>query len=97
MVRSLEIIGEASKKIYPASKMKYPLIDWFKISGLRNRLIHEYFGIDYDIVRQILESEITPLKESIEIIIKKKQHRTNSLPNLVTFRLALPILLQPFT
>ena len=52
--------------------MKYPLIDWFKISGLRNRLIHEYFCIDYDIVWQILETEIAPLKESIEIIIKKE-------------------------
>jgi uncharacterized protein with HEPN domain len=70
LVRSLEIIGEASKKIHPDIKSKYPFIDWFKITGLRNRLVHEYFGIDYDIVWQILESKITPLKESIEIIIK---------------------------
>lgn len=72
LVRSLEIIGEASKKIHPEIKLKYPLIDWFKITGLRNRLIHEYFGIDYDIVWQVLETEIAPLKESIEIIIRNE-------------------------
>ena len=76
LVRSLEIIGEASKKIHPDIKSNYPLIDWFKITGLRNRLIHEYFGIDNDLVWQILETEIAPLKESIEIIIKKESPLT---------------------
>lgn len=44
IVRSLEIIGEASKRIHPDVKSRYPFVDWFKITGLRNRLAHEYFG-----------------------------------------------------
>lgn len=42
------------------------------MTGLRNRLAHKYFGIDYEIVWQVLESEIKPLKESIEFIIEKE-------------------------
>ncbi len=42
------------------------------MTGLRNLLAHEYFGIDYEIVWQVLESEITPLKESIEFIIQQE-------------------------
>ena len=72
IVRSLEIIGEASKRIHPDVKSRYPFVDWFKMTGLRNRLAHEYFGIDYEIVWQVLESEITPLKESIEFIIQQE-------------------------
>lgn len=72
IIRSLEVIGEASKRIHPDIKSKYAFIDWFKMTGLRNRLAHEYFGIDYEIVWQVLESEIKPLKESIEFIIEKE-------------------------
>lgn len=53
-VRSIEIIGEASKKIAPQIRAKYDDIEWRKISGMRNRLIHDYFAVDYDIVWDVV-------------------------------------------
>lgn len=50
IIRSLEIIGEASKKITPDYKAKYPLVPWKEMAAMRDRLIHHYFGIDYEIV-----------------------------------------------
>jgi uncharacterized protein with HEPN domain len=50
VVRSIEIIGEASKKIDDNFKSIHNHIEWKKMSGTRDKLIHDYFGIDYDIV-----------------------------------------------
>lgn len=48
--RSLEIIGEASNKLQPEIKLKYSVVPWREMSDIRNKIIHQYFGIDYDIV-----------------------------------------------
>lgn len=50
VVRQLEIIGEAARVVSEATKKKYPDIPWYNISGMRNRLIHEYFQVDIDLV-----------------------------------------------
>ena len=50
VIRNLEIIGEASKNISPSIKKQYPDIPWAEMSGMRNILIHEYFGVDLKIV-----------------------------------------------
>ena len=50
VVKALEIIGEAAKKIPSAIRKKYPNVPWSKMAGIRNRLVHEYFGIDLRIV-----------------------------------------------
>lgn len=68
--RSLEIIGEASSKINPDLKQSYPLIYWREMSDLRNRIIHHYFGIDYDIVWDVVINEIPALKKQLSIVIK---------------------------
>lgn len=49
-VRSLEIIGEAATKVGPAIRAQHPAIEWRAMAGMRNRLIHEYFGVDHDLV-----------------------------------------------
>lgn len=64
-VRSIEIIGEAVKKLSPAYKEKHFDVDWKSIAGTRDKLIHHYFGIDYDIVWDIVTHEIPKLKNNI--------------------------------
>ncbi len=57
-VRSIEIIGEAAKKLPEELKQKYSNIEWKAIAGMRDRLIHDYFGIDYDIVWDVVINKI---------------------------------------
>ncbi len=61
VVRSLEIIGEATKKLNDEFKSIHNHIEWKKIAGTRDKLIHDYFGIDYDIVWNIIETKIHDL------------------------------------
>lgn len=69
--RSLEIIGEASSKVTSDLKANYTSIPWRELSDLRNKIIHNYFGIDYDIVWDVITTNIPELKEQINLIIKE--------------------------
>ena len=65
VVRSLEVIGEAARNISEDYRTKHAFIPWRKIVGLRNRLIHEYFAIDFDILKGILADEISELRAAV--------------------------------
>ena len=65
VVRNLEIIGEAVKNIPDDVKNKRPEVEWKKIAGLRDILIHAYFGIDDEIVWDVVKSRLLELKEKI--------------------------------
>jgi uncharacterized protein with HEPN domain len=69
LVRSLEIIGEVAKKIDEEFKSDYPQIEWKKMAGTRDKLIHHYFGIDYDIVYDIVENKIPDMADFLREII----------------------------
>jgi uncharacterized protein with HEPN domain len=69
VVRSIEVIGEAAKKIPKTLKNKYPDIPWRKIIGMRDKLIHEYFGIDIEILWKTAKEDIPGLKKEIIKII----------------------------
>jgi uncharacterized protein with HEPN domain len=71
IIRSLEIIGEASRKLAPAFKTLHPEIEWKKIAGTRDRLIHDYQGIDYDIVWNIIEEKLPLLRQQINSILSQ--------------------------
>ena len=71
VVRNLEIVGEAVKNIPANVKDKHPDIEWKKIAGLRDILAHEYFGIDIDILWDIVENKLPDLKKDISRLLKK--------------------------
>lgn len=71
IIRNLEIIGEAVKKIPPEIKKKYPHIEWKKIAGLRDILIHEYFGVNLEIIWDIIINKLPKLKKSVKVILKE--------------------------
>lgn len=66
VIRNFEIIGEAANRLPEAYKEKYPDIDWFKIRGFRNRIVHDYMGIDFGIVWQIREQFLPDLIERLQ-------------------------------
>ena len=72
IVRSLEIIGEASKRLDEEFKAEHTHIEWKKMAGTRDRLIHDYFGVDYDIIWDIIQNKLPDLQFYIDEIIYHK-------------------------
>ena len=71
IVRSLEIIGEATKKIPADFKLKWSSIKWKNMAGMRDRLIHDYLGINYSIVWYVIKNKIPELHKQIREVIEK--------------------------
>ena len=70
VVRNFEIIGEAAKNIPDQIKEKYPEIPWKKMYGLRNLISHEYFGVDYEMIWQIITEDLPQnMKDMSKILI----------------------------
>ena len=66
LVRRMEIIGEAARRVPQALRACYPAIDWPRIVGLRNRLIHEYDRVNLRLLRLIIQNELPPLIAQLE-------------------------------
>jgi len=64
-LKSLEIIGEASRNISEDLKKAHPEIPWRQMTGMRNKLVHHYFGVDWEIVNDVLKNELSDLKLNI--------------------------------
>lgn len=71
VIRRLEIIGEAVKNLPVAFKEKHPEVEWKKLAGMRNILVHEYFGVDLKLAYRIIKKNIPELKVAISEILKK--------------------------
>ncbi|MFQ6128535.1 MAG: DUF86 domain-containing protein [Thermoplasmata archaeon] len=71
VIRSLEVMGEAAKKMPDSIRDRYPEIPWKRIAGMRDKLIHEYHGVDLEIVWEVIRKEAPPLKPLFEKILKE--------------------------
>jgi uncharacterized protein with HEPN domain len=69
VVRNLEVIGEAAKTIPEAFRSQHPEVEWKKLVGLRNILIHEYFGIDAELIWDIIQNKLATLEEQIRAML----------------------------
>ena len=70
-IKQIEIIGEASNHVTKETQLRFEDIEWRKIIGLRNIVIHEYFGIDFEVIWSIIKSDIPDLKAKIENILNQ--------------------------
>lgn len=71
-VRSLEIIGEAAKQVPDSVRQRYATIEWRAIAGMRDRLIHSYFGVDYELVWDVLQNKIPELQRDISAMLTQE-------------------------
>lgn len=70
-VRSLEVIGEAAKKVPDDVRRQHPAVDWRAMAGLRDRLVHGYFGVDHDLVWDVITNKVPDLRREIERILTR--------------------------
>lgn len=66
VVRNLEIIGEAAKSLSESTKALEPEVPWKKIAGMRDKVIHQYFGVDLSLVWDVVERELPSLEGRVE-------------------------------
>jgi uncharacterized protein with HEPN domain len=69
VIRNLEIMGEAAKHLAPSFKDEHPDIPWKSIAGTRDKVIHEYFGVDLNLVWDIIENQLPLLKAKIDKLL----------------------------
>jgi uncharacterized protein with HEPN domain len=70
--RSIEVIGEATKNLSTETRDRYPDVEWRAMAGMRDRLIHGYFGVDYEIVWEVATEKAPGLGEAIGAILEEE-------------------------
>lgn len=73
--RSFEIIGEAVKNLSEDFREKHSDIEWKKMAGIRDKIIHHYFNVDYDIIWDAIKNKLPAIKEKIEIILEQEDNQ----------------------
>lgn len=70
VIRNLEIIGEAAKNLPDDFREMHPQVSWRAVSGMRDKLIHDYFGVNLNIVWEVVEKEIPSLRQKIAVLLE---------------------------
>jgi len=66
VVRNLEILGEAARQLPEDFTIRYPNVPWRQIAGLRNRIVHDYFDLDLEIIWQVIHYDLSSLRSQLE-------------------------------
>ena len=69
-VRSLEIMGEAAKKVPDTFRAAHPVVEWRAMAGMRDRLIHDYLGVDFELVWEVLQERVPALRDQVASILE---------------------------
>jgi uncharacterized protein with HEPN domain len=71
IIRNLQVMGEAAKKVSVRTREDHPGVPWKDITGMRDRVVHDYFGVSLDIVWDVVKNHLPPLRESLYKIVPK--------------------------
>jgi uncharacterized protein with HEPN domain len=77
VIRKFEVIGEAAKQVPESIRQKHPAVPWKRMAGMRDRLIHFYFGVKHELVWETIRQELPRLKPLIRMILEEIEGDTN--------------------
>ena len=80
VVRAFEIIGEAAKKVPLSVQKRHPKVPWKQMAGMRDKLIHEYFGVNHEALWKTAKEDIPPVQQLIAMVLEEESSKTRRNP-----------------